>query len=106
MDVLKKVFFRMFSTSAAGLYMILFAAAIAVATFVENDFGTSSAQKVIFKARWFEGLLVLFSIALVVNIYRFQMVRQRKWSLLMFHASMVIIIAGAGVTGLTHHGLF
>ena len=40
--------------------MILFAVAIAVATFIENDFGTSSAQKIIFKARWFELLIGSF----------------------------------------------
>lgn len=72
--------------------------AIGVATFVENDFGTSSAQKVIFKSKWFELLLVLFSITLIVNIFRFRMVQQKKWSILTFHASMVIIVIGAGVT--------
>jgi cytochrome c-type biogenesis protein CcsB len=98
MDLLKKLFDRFFSTSAAGLYMILFATAIGVATFIENDFGTSAAQKVIFTARWFELLLVLFCITLVVNIVRFRMVQQKKWSLLIFHAAMIVIILGAGVT--------
>ena len=95
---LLKVLDRMFSPSAAGLYMILFAAAIGVATFIENDFGTSSAQKLVFRARWFELLLVLFGITLIVNIFRFRMIRQRKWAVLTFHASMVIILIGAGVT--------
>jgi cytochrome c-type biogenesis protein CcsB len=98
MNLLKKLFDRMFSTSAAGLYMILFAVAIGVATFVENDFGTSAAQKVIFTARWFEVLLVLFGVCLIANIIRFRMVQMKKWSLLIFHAAMVIILIGAGVT--------
>ncbi len=98
MILLKKLFDRLFSTSAAGLYMILFAVAIGVATFVENDFGTSAAQKVIFTARWFELLLVLFGICLIVNIVRFRMVQLKKWSLLIFHAAMIIILIGAGVT--------
>lgn len=98
MKLLTKLFSGLFNTSAAGLYIILFAASIGIATFIENDFGTSSAQKVIFTARWFELLLVLFSITLIVNIFRFRMVQQRKWPLLIFHASMVIIIIGAGVT--------
>lgn len=102
MDFLKKTVDRLFSTSAAGLYMILFAAAIGVATFIENDFGTSAAQKVIFTARWFELLLVLFCVTLLVNIRRFRMVQQKKWSLLIFHAAMVIIVIGAGVT--RYHG--
>ncbi len=98
MKILKKIIDRLFSTSAAGLYIILFAVAIGTATFIENDFGTSSAQKVIFKAWWFELLLVLFGITLIVNIFRFRMVRQKKWGTLIFHASMIIILIGAGVT--------
>jgi len=47
--MIKKIYLKLFSTSAAGLYMILFAATIGIATFIENDFGTSSAQKIIFK---------------------------------------------------------
>ena len=98
MKVLKKIIDKLFSTSAAGLYMILFAIAIAAATFVENDFGTSSAQKIIFKARWFELLLTLFGITILVNIVRFKLVQQKKWATLSFHASMIIILLGAGVT--------
>ena len=98
MKVLKKILDKLFSTSAAGLYMILFATAIGVATFIENDFGTSSAQKVIFKTRWFELIMVLFSITIVVNIIRYRMIQQKKWAVLAFHASMIIILLGAGVT--------
>ncbi len=95
---IQKVIMRLFSTSAAGLYMLLFAAAIGVATFIENDFGTSAAQKVVFRAWWFELLLVLFAISLLVNVYRYRMFQRRKWALLTFHLAMVIILIGAGVT--------
>ncbi len=81
--------------------MILFAAAIGAATFIENDFGTSAAQKLVFKSKWFELLLVLFSISLIYNIIRFRMIRQKKWAILSFHLAMIIIIAGAGVTRYT-----
>lgn len=96
--MIKKVIEWLFSTPAAGLYMIIFAVSIGFATFIENDFGTSAAQKVVFQAKWFELLLVLFAITLIYNIYRFRMIQQKKWSILAFHLSMVIIIAGAGVT--------
>jgi hypothetical protein len=76
MNLLKKIFNALFSTSAAGLYVLLFAIAIGVATFIENDFGTSSAQKVIFKTHWFELLLTLFGISLIVNIFKFRMLQQ------------------------------
>ncbi len=88
----------LFNTRAAGIYILFFAAAIAIATFVENDFGTSAAQKVIFKSWWFELLLVLFSFSILVNISKFRMIQQQKWSLLLFHLSIVIIVIGAGIT--------
>lgn len=95
---MKKIFYRLFSTGASGLYMIIFAVSIGAATFIENDFGTSAAQKLVFKAKWFEILLLLFSIAIAVNILRFRMIQQRKWSLLTFHASILVILLGAAVT--------
>ena len=87
-----------FSTSAAGLYLLVFAIAIGVATFIENDFGTSSAQALIFRATWFEVLLILFGCTILSNIFRFRMVQQRKWASLIFHSAIIIIIIGAGVT--------
>ncbi|MEL0455894.1 cytochrome c biogenesis protein CcsA [Flavobacteriaceae bacterium SZ-1-7] len=87
-----------FNTRAAGLYILLFAIAIGVATFVENDFGTSAAQKLIFKAWWFELLLALFGISIIVNIFKFRMIPQKKWPLLLFHTAIIVILIGAGVT--------
>jgi len=98
LDIFKKYFAKLFNTRAAGIYIILFAASIAIATFIENDFGTSSAQKVVFKSRWFELLLILFSISIAVNIIKFKMIKQKKWPLLIFHAAIIIIILGAGLT--------
>lgn len=98
MNLLKKIFNGLFSTSAAGLYILLFAISIGVATFIENDFGTSAAQKVIFKTHWFEFILILFSISLIVNIFKFRMFQQKKWATLTFHAAMVIILIGSGIT--------
>ena len=96
--LLKKISNALFSTSSAGLYIILFAVSIGAATFIENDFGTSSAQKIIYRAWWFELILLLFGISLVANIVRFRMVSKKKWATLTFHASMIIILTGAGVT--------
>lgn len=96
--ILRKTSDILFSTSAAGAYLLIFAAAIGAATFIENDYGTSSAQDLVFRARWFEVLLVLFSGTLIANIIRFRMIQQKKWAALIFHSSIIIIIIGAGVT--------
>ncbi|MBK8555051.1 MAG: cytochrome c biogenesis protein CcsA [Lewinellaceae bacterium] len=98
MKLLSKIYNRLFSTSAAGLYMILFAASIGAATFIENDFGTSAAQKIVFRTRWFEVLLLLFGISLIANIIRYRMIKQKKWATLTFHAAILVILLGAGIT--------
>lgn len=95
---IKKFSDAFFGTRAAGMYILIFAASIGIATFIENDFGTSSAQKVVFRTKWFELLMLLFSATLVANIIRFRMIENRKWALVMFHTSMIIILFGAGLT--------
>ena len=97
-DLANKIYNNIFSTRAAGLYMLIFAIAIGVATFIENDFGTSSAQDMIFKSRWFELLLILFGGTILANIFRFRMIQQKKWASLTFHGAIIIIILGAGIT--------
>lgn len=98
MKMINKISGYLFSTRAAALYMLLFAASIGIATFIENDFGTSAAQKLIFKARWFELLLLLFSFCLVYNIYKFKFIQQKKWGTLVFHSSILIILLGSAIT--------
>lgn len=95
---LKKYLNPFFDTKAAGFYILAFAIAIGVATFIENDFGTSAAQKLVYQAWWFEVLLVLFGMTIIVNIIRFRMIEQKKWALLLFHSSIIIILLGSAVT--------
>lgn len=95
---LSKVFKFLFDTKAGALYILLFATAIGIATFIENDFGTSAAQKVVYKTKWFELLLFLFSGSLVYNIIKFRMYQNRKWALILFHLSMIVIFIGAAIT--------
>ncbi|NOT38179.1 MAG: cytochrome c biogenesis protein CcsA [Saprospiraceae bacterium] len=97
-NFIEKISKAIFSTRAAGIYLLALAGSIAWATFVENDFGTSAAQKVIFRARWFELLLILFGICIAVNIIRFQLIQQKKWASLLFHTSILVIILGSGIT--------
>lgn len=94
-----KTFFKaLFGSRAIAVYILSFAIAIAVATFIENDFGASSSQKIIYTSWWFTLLLFLFGISIVVNIFRFRMIVQKKWAPLIFHAAMIVILLGAAVT--------
>ena len=95
---LRKAMVFLFNTRAATLYIALFALSIGVATFIENDFGTSSAQKFVYKTWWFELLLTLFAGSILYNIVQFRMVQQKRWALLLFHGAILIILLGAGIT--------
>ena len=88
----------LFGTRAAGLYILLFAIAIGAATFIENDFGTSAAQKVVYKSWWFSILLALFGGTIILNIFKYRMIQQRKWALFTFHAAIIVILIGAAFT--------
>jgi cytochrome c-type biogenesis protein CcsB len=95
---MKKFINSMFSTSMMGLGTILFIIAIATATFVENDYGTQAAQVLIYRATWFEFLLVYLGTNLIINIFRMKLFRIEKWSILTFHVAFLFILIGAGIT--------
>lgn len=78
--------------------LFAFFLAIAIATFVENDFGTPVAQKLIYKSGWFSGILAYLSLSLVYNIFRYQMFQPKKIGALTFHLAFLVIIAGAAIT--------
>lgn len=98
---LLKLINRLTSTRFAGVYLLLFAIAIGAATFIENDFGTSAAQELIFKSHWFELLLLLFGMTILANMWRYRILQQKKWSSLSFHLAIIIILIGAAVTRYT-----
>ncbi len=43
-------------------------------------------------------LLLLFGLTILANIIKFRMIERKKWSLLLFHSAIIIILIGAGVT--------
>lgn len=50
----------------------MFAIVIGVANLISNDFGTSSAQKLIYKARLFELVQILLSAIVLSSIFKTQ----------------------------------
>lgn len=81
--------------------LAVFAVACGVATFIENDFGTSAARANIYNAKWFEIIMILLALSLIGNIYKFKLFRSSKLPILLFHLSFIVIILGAGITRYT-----
>ncbi|MDP2336081.1 MAG: cytochrome c biogenesis protein CcsA [Bacteroidota bacterium] len=88
----------LFSMLFSVLLLMMFAFSIAYATFIENDYGTSTAQALIYQSRWFEILLLLGVINLAGSVVKYKLISRKKWAILLFHLAFIVIIIGAGVT--------
>ncbi|GAB1307701.1 cytochrome c biogenesis protein CcsA [Urechidicola sp. KH5] len=95
---MKKIFALLYSTRLTGILFIVYAAAMGIATFIENDYGTQTAKKLVYNAWWFEAIMVLFVLNFVGNIFRYRLFRKEKLSVLLFHLAFILIILGAGIT--------
>lgn len=78
--------------------LILYAIAMAVATFIENDNGAQVAKYVVYNAWWFELIQFLLALSMVGNIFKYKLYKKQKWSILLFHLAFIIILIGAGLT--------
>ena len=97
----KKIASILFSTRLTGTLFIVFAAAMAVGTFLDQSYErppSPYARELIFNAWWFEAIMVIFVINFVGNIFRFRLWRKEKWATLTIHLSFILILVGAFVT--------
>ncbi|MCL3781608.1 cytochrome C biogenesis protein [Prolixibacteraceae bacterium JC049] len=88
----------LFSISTMGVLLIVLSIAMGVATFIESDHGTTAARALVYRSWWFEVLLVWTALSLLANLIRHNFFGKGKWSIALFHASFIIMIAGAGIT--------
>ena len=77
--------------------LFIFGLAIGIATFIENDYGTQTAQALIYKAKWFELFLVYFTAILIYNIFKYKSYRTKP-AVFLFHFAFFIIAVGALMT--------
>ncbi|WP_042503892.1 cytochrome c biogenesis protein [Algibacter lectus] len=97
--------YKFFSSSRLALLLLLtFAVSMAVATFVENDYGTKTAWIIIYDSWWFEMVMVGLAFSFIANIFKYNLLKKEKWAILLFHLSFIVIILGAGITRYTSYG--
>ena len=95
---MKKLINFLYSTRLMAALFIVFAIAMGIATFIENDFGTQTSKALVYNSWWFEAIMVFFVINFFGNIFRYRLHKKEKWPVLMFHLAFLFIIIGAGVT--------
>ncbi|MCB2195403.1 MAG: c-type cytochrome biogenesis protein CcsB [Bacteroidetes bacterium] len=96
MQKVKKVF--LFSPWFMGVLFILFALAMAFATFFENDYGAQVARILVYESKWFELIMLLLVINFIGQIFYFKLYHRKKLTILIFHLALVMMIIGAGMT--------
>ena len=97
----KKLASILFSTRLTAVLFIAFAIAMAVGTFLDRASDTSPtpfSRAIIYNSWWFVGIMVLFVVNFVGNIFRFRLYKKKKWATLTLHLSFILILVGAGVT--------
>ncbi|WP_139956312.1 c-type cytochrome biogenesis protein CcsB [Flavicella sediminum] len=95
---MKKIVALLFSTKLMAVLFLVFATAMGIATFIENDFGTQTSKALVYNTWWFEAIMVLFTINFFGNIFRYRLYKKEKWAVLLFHLSFLCILIGAGIT--------
>lgn len=95
---MKQLLLVLGSMKTMAVLMLVFAFAVGYATFIENDYGTITAKAEIYNARWFEALIAILSVNLIINIFRYKMFSKKKASIFIFHLSFIIIVMGAAIT--------
>jgi cytochrome c-type biogenesis protein CcsB len=93
-----KYFKFLFSPVLMGVLFVLFAAAMATATFFENDFGSAAAYSMVYGTKWFELILLLLSVNLIGQVITQKLLRKEKLTIGLFHLAFVLMIIGAGIT--------
>ena len=95
---MNKLLSLIYSTRVTAVLFLVFAAAMGVATFIENDYGTETAKALVYNAWWFEGIMIFFAINFFGNIFKYRLYKKEKLVVLMFHLAFFLILVGAGVT--------
>jgi hypothetical protein len=101
---MQKLYKLLSNSSLALLLLLIFAVSMAVATFVENDYGTATAWVVIYDSWWFELVMLGLVFVFIANIFKYKLLRKEKWAILLFHLAFIVILIGSAITRFTSYG--
>ena len=88
----------LYSPALMGFLFIAFALSMAVATFIENDFGSPVAYSMVYGTKWFELILLLLATNLIGQLIIYKLFRRAKLPTALFHLSFLLLILGAAIT--------
>ena len=86
------------SLKLSAFLMAVVAFASARGTFIESAVGREGAYDVIYDAWWFETVLALLCISLVLLFFKRWPYKPRQFGFMLVHISIVVILVSAGIT--------
>jgi hypothetical protein len=90
---------RLLSSVKLAIFLFLvFAFSIAMATFIEAQYGTTGARALVYGARWFEIVLGLFVINLIGIFFARMPYRASQTGFVLIHLSAIVILGSSGIT--------
>ena len=95
--MVKKLKDILFSYKTTILLLVLLGLGAGVATFIENDYGTSTARVLVYNNIWYEIVMTLSIINLIGIMINRKMYKKLNGRFI-FHASFVIMLIGAAMT--------
>jgi len=95
---MNKLFSFLFSSRLMGALLLVFGFSIGIATFIENDFGSSTARALVYHSLWFEAMLFLGMINLLGTIVTHKLYRKEKLSIFVFHLAFLFVLIGSAIT--------
>jgi len=93
-----KFFKFLASPMLMALLIIAFGVSSALATFIENDFGTEASRALIYNTWWFETIMLLLAVNFIAMVFAKKLYTKKKFAVMLFHIGFVIILFGALVT--------
>lgn len=96
---MKTVLGRILSSYLTTIVLLaIYAVALAAATFIEKYHGTAAAKALVYYSPLFILLQFLFVVNFIVALVRHQLLKTRRWGLLVTHFAFIVILAGALVS--------
>jgi cytochrome c-type biogenesis protein CcsB len=91
-----------FSMQLTVVLLLMFAISIALATFIENDYGAAASKVAVYNAVWFEVMLAFLAVNLIGSLIIHKVWQRKKYVSFFLHLSFIIILIGAAIT--RYHG--
>jgi len=95
---MKSIIKGLLSMKSAVIFLLIFATASGIGTFIENDFGPQGSWAVVYETTWFAAVQVILGMIIVNNIFKYNMIQMKKLPALMFHTGFVVVLIASGIT--------